>query len=335
MGQVSTSRSTSALPDERIPGSLPPTSSGLNVDAQAAVRDLARTHYENFSVLSVLVPRPLRPAFAAVYAFCRVSDDLADEGGPGPQARAAALASLADWRRQLHVCFDADQPAVVEHPVFQALRPVIAQHKLPRKPFDDLLDAFEQDQRTETYETWAELLAYCDKSASPVGRIVLMLAGYRPPEECPANAARYELSGAVCVALQLTNFWQDVRRDLIERDRVYLPREICGLDRVKLRAWLGEGEGSLHRAEFAGAVAPCIARTWALFQRGRELRALLDRSIGPVVGLFQDGGEHVLRAIERHEVSTLWHRPRLSRPRKAWLVGRAWLTTLFPTGGRT
>lgn len=312
-----------------------PTSSDSNVDASAAVRELAQTHYENFSVLSVLVPRRLRPAFAAVYAFCRVSDDLADEGGPSPQARAAAFANLADWRRQLHACFDHKLTiTAAEHPVFRALRPVIAEHKLPRKPFDDLLDAFEQDQITDTYETWAELLAYCDKSASPVGRIVLMLAGYRPPEECPANAARYELSDSVCVALQLTNFWQDVRRDLIERDRVYLPCEICGLDRATLRAWLDEGEGSPHRAEFAASVAPCIVRTWTLFQRGRELQPLLDRSIGPVVGLFQDGGEHVLRAIERHGVSTLWHRPRLSRPRKAWLAGRAWLRTLLPARGQ-
>lgn len=332
MAQIATSLIDSPRPAPRMPS---PESVGA----------LARTHYENFSVLSPLVPKRLRPGFAAIYAFCRVSDDLADEGGSGPEAREAALANLASWRRQLHACFHPspsscaapndgpDSAPEHEHPVFQALRPIIAEYRLPREPFDHLLDAFEQDQRIDTYETWQQLMGYCAKSAAPVGRLVLMLAGYRPPEEHAENTVRYRLSDGVCVALQLTNFWQDVRRDLIERDRVYLPRDVCNLPRERLREWLDAGAGTPPRTEFAAALRPCVSRTRDLFDRGRALPGMLDRSIAPVVGLFQAGGESVLGAIERRGLDTLWCRPRLSRSRKAWLVARAWLGTFVPRGG--
>ncbi len=180
--------------------------------ARAMCRRLALGRYENFSVLSAVVPADLRDDFAAVYAFCRWADDLGDEIGD-PQR---SLNLLAWWRRELQQCFDG-QP---RHPVFMALRPVIERHELPMQPFDDLIRAFEQDQTVDRYETWEQLIAYCQLSANPVGRLVLMICGEQRDEDSFAN------SDATCTALQLTNHWQDVRRDVLERERLYIPREM-------------------------------------------------------------------------------------------------------------
>ena len=137
--------------------------------ARAWCLRLASGRYENFSVLSAVVPRHLRPDFAAVYAFCRWADDLSDEVGHPERS----LELLAWWRRELQQCF-AGQP---RHPVFLALAPTVRKHDLPIEPFDDLIRAFEQDQTTHRYETWDQLIGYCRLSANPVGRLVLMMCG--------------------------------------------------------------------------------------------------------------------------------------------------------------
>jgi len=180
--------------------------------ASSYVSSLAKTHYENFAVVSFMLPRRLRTDFRHIYAFCRWADDLGDE--TGDPARSIDL--LNWWRRELNDCY-AGKP---RHPVFVALQRTIEKHDVPREPFDHLIDAFIQDQSVTRYESWNQVLDYCARSANPVGRLVLYLCGYR-------NVARQTLSDATCTALQLANFWQDVRRDVLERDRVYIPRQVA------------------------------------------------------------------------------------------------------------
>jgi phytoene/squalene synthetase len=201
------------------------------------------------------------------------------------------------------------------------------------RPFHRLIDAFEQDQRVTRYENWDQLIQYCTGSADPVGRIVMALAGHR--EDDPANAQRLVMSDATCTALQLTNFWQDVRRDLVERDRVYLPREEAGLDAETLRDYAARTDDPGARAPFIKAVRPLVERTRALFIKGRPLVRTLDARIRPAVWLFGAGGESVLTSIERIGCTTLWERPALGRTRKATLLLRAMAMRALPGGGRS
>ncbi len=286
--------------------------------ALAYVAGLAGTHYENFSVLSSLVPADLRADFAAVYAFCRWSDDLGDETGHDEAARDRSLSLLAWWRQETVACFEGR----ATHPVMMALGVTVRKHGLPAEPFLDLISAFEQDQRIRGYDNWPQLLDYCQRSANPVGRIVLHLGGYANTE---VNAERYRLSDATCTALQLINFWQDVRRDLIERDRVYIPRHETGLTPDILRQWVTLPNDPEARTRYILAVRPLVDRTRELFAIGAALPGLLDSRIGPVVWLFGAGGRAVLRRVEGIGCATLWTRPKLSKIAKLGLVGRAWL----------
>lgn len=295
------------------------------------VHQVTRSHDENFSVLSALVPADLRDDFAAVYAFCRWADDLADEVGGDADSSAVSLGLLAWWRDQLRRCYllagrDPDEPPGSPdgplHPVFVALGSTVRRHGVPIEPMLHLIDAFEQDQRVKAYGTWDELLGYCARSADPVGRIVLHLGGY---PETPANAERYRLSDLTCSALQLINFWQDVRRDLLDRDRVYLPFEMCGLTAGELRAMASRPDDPATRIRFIRAVRPLVERTRAMFEEARGLARRVGPRLGPVVWLFHAGGYSTLRRVESIGCTTLWTRPTLPRHAKAMLVARAWL----------
>jgi squalene synthase HpnC len=312
----------------------------------AYCRGLATSHYENFSVLSSLVPLHLRDDFAVVYAFCRWSDDLGDETGSTPEARQRSERLLAWWSAELNRCFTPDSAGGgATHPVYVALRATAARHPhLAPKPFADLIAAFVQDQRVGTaehpYETWEQVVDYCTRSANPVGRIVLTLGGFAPPEVDPANSKRYAMSDATCTALQLINFWQDVRRDLLERDRVYIPvlgpaGAPTGITRDLLRNWAERPRDPLARVPYIRGVRPLVEATAALFDEGRPLPDTLDRGLSPVVWLFGAGGEAILKAVRGMGCATLWNRPRLAASEKALLVGRAWLRTKFgrSTGG--
>lgn len=295
-------------------------------EALAYVEGLARGHYENFSVLSSLVPPGLRGHFAAVYAFCRWSDDLGDETGADEGARARSLELLEWWEGELEACFAGR----ARHPVFVALEPTIEAKGLPIDPFRDLISAFRQDQTVRHYRTWEQLEDYCRRSANPVGRLVLMLAGYAPGGE---NAARYDMSDATCTALQLANFWQDVRRDLVERDRVYIPSDETGVTPALLRDWAGRGEDPAARVPFIKALRPLVRRTEEMFERGAGLPGRLDAEIAPVVWLFGAGGRRILGKVERAGCTSLWKRPRLAGWEKAALVGRAWAMSRLGLGG--
>ncbi len=296
--------------------------------ARRYLHRLATTHYENFSVLTRLVPENLRDDFAAVYGFCRWADDLADETGHGSLARLESLELLSWWREELVRCFDfarrdpgRAQPEAPTHPVFIALADTIRRRELVDEPFHHLIDAFEQDQRVTRYQTWDQLAHYCSRSADPVGRIVLALAGHHPAD--PANAERVAMSDATCTALQLTNFWQDVRRDIFERDRIYLPFDETRLDAHILKNFVVRREDPAARIQYIRSVRPLVERTRELFVKGRPLPRTLDRRIRPVVWLFGAGGEAVLTSIERIGCATLWMRPTLSHTHKARLVAMA------------
>lgn len=311
-----------ALLERFGPGGGEPVS---ELEAVAYCRGLAGAHYENFSVLSRLVPEEWRDDYAAVYAFCRWSDDLGDETGNDAGARARSLELLAWWRGELDRCF-ASGGVEATHPVFIALGRTIRaragreDHALTAAPFHNLVSAFEMDQRVTAYRTWDQVLGYCSLSADPVGRIVLGLGGYA---DTPENAERYRLSDRTCTALQLINFWQDVRRDLLERDRVYIPSEETGLTPEMLRAWMDSPNDPRARVPYIRALRPLVERTASMFEEGRPLPGLLDPRLGRIVRLFGMGGEAILSAVERVGCATLWERPRLSKWRKVALVGRA------------
>src|SRR6202035_4135189 len=175
--------------------------------AQQYTRWLATHHYENFNVVSWLLPRRLHQHFYNLYGYCRWADDLGDEISDPVEA----LALLNEWDQELRDCY-AGKPS---HPVFIALRKTISALNIPIEPFSDLLIAFRQDQTVRRYTTWNNVFYYCRYSANPVGHLVLCLCGY-------LDADPQRLSDATCTALQLANFWQDVSRDL-EKGRIYIP----------------------------------------------------------------------------------------------------------------
>src|SRR5277367_1141467 len=208
--QTATQNATLALGWSRLPASYAiPASAPTLREAQEYCAQLARTHYENFSVASWFLPRRLRQHFFNVYAYCRISDDLGDEVGD----TAASLELLDQWQRELDACYNGSP----KHPVFVALAESVREFDIPQHEFSDLLIAFRQDQTITRFETFDDLLAYCHYSANPVGHLVLYLCGYRDPE-------RQQLSDFTCTALQLANFWQDVSDDYA-KGRIYLPLE--------------------------------------------------------------------------------------------------------------
>ncbi len=282
-------------------------------EAQEYCAQLARSHYENFHVVSFLLPTALHQDFYNVYAYCRWSDDLGDE--TGDPARSTEL--LERWREQLRACYQGH----ASHPVFVALGETIRRHEIPPEPFLDLLHAFLQDQKVQTYATYADLLGYCRYSANPVGRLVLYLCGYR-------DAERQQLSDFTCTALQLANFWQDVRLDL-EKGRIYIPLEDL--------ARFGYAESCLRALkfspEFRGLMKFELARTRELFQAGLPLVRLVDRRLATDIELFSRGGLEILRLIEKQDYDVLSRRPAIGGRARLRLLAGAWLRHLFRSGG--
>ena len=274
--------------------------------AYAECEARARSHYENFPIGSWLLPRRLRQDLAAVYAFARLGADVADEGDAAPAERVARLDELEG---RLEAC--AHDPEASSDAVFLALGHTIARHELPLQPFLDVLTAFRRDAAGETrrFATFADVLEYCRCSANPVGRIVLGLFGHRDEE----RAARAD---DVCTALQLTNFWQDVRSDFAERDRIYIPAE--DLDRF------AGSRDALASGRTTPALRECmafeVARTRARFESGLRLADLVDGRLRREVRLFAQGGLAILDRIEAHDYDVLAHRPRLRRGDMARLV---------------
>src|ERR1700686_4034811 len=246
--------------------------------AQAYTRWLATHHYENFNVVSWLLPKELHQHFYNLYAYCRWADDLGDEI---PDTQRAL--ELLDWGEdELNACYEGNP----SHPVFIALRETVAAKDIPKQPFADLLRAFRQDQTVKRYPTWDSVLNYCVYSANPVGRLVLYLSGYRDQE-------RQGMSDATCTALQLANFWQDVARDL-EKGRIYIPLDIAAAH------GLTEADIVDHRFDerFVGLMKALIARTRLLFAQGAPLAKMVSGRLSVDLEMFSQGGVAVLDAIE-------------------------------------
>jgi squalene synthase HpnC len=260
-------------------------------------------HYENFSVASLLLPRRLLRHFHAVYAYCRWADDLADEAGGGDRA----LDLLAWWRGQLLACYDGEPT----HPVLIALRPTIRRFHIPPEPFLDLLAAFEQDQHVKSYQTFDQLLDYCRCSANPVGRLVLYLGEVFDSE-------RAALSDSICTALQLANFWQDVKRDF-DIGRVYLPEE----DRRRFGYSDDDLEAGRFTLAFAALMRFEVERTRAMFMHGRPLIELMPPDLRIDVDLFIRGGLAVLRKIDQIGYNVWARRPIVSKWDKITLLAGA------------
>ena len=287
---------------------LPPA--GCTVaEAERYTRRLATHHYENFNVVSWLLPRRLHQHFYNLYAYCRWADDLGDEISDPLKA----LALLDEWDLELRDCY-AGKPS---HPVFIALHETISALDIPSDPFSDLLIAFRHDQTAKRYATWDDVFHYCRYSANPVGRLVLYLCGYR-------DAERQRLSDATCTALQLANFWQDVTRDL-EKGRIYIPLEALtahGLTEDDI-------VGRRFDARYVSLMKELVARTRQLFAEGMPLAQSVDSSLRVDIEMFSRGGLAVLDAIEAIGYNTLEQRPSVPKSKQVSLLMRALVLRVF------
>jgi phytoene synthase len=266
--------------------------------AYAACLRLAGQHYENFPVASRLLPRATRPHVAAIYAFARIADDFADEGDRTDSAR---LALLDDWQRRLDaaVAGRTEQDGSDAAAIFTALGATLRQFGLERQLFDELLSAFRQDVLVKRYETWEDVLDYCRRSANPVGRLVLRIAGYRDP--------RLDgWSDAVCTALQLTNFWQDFEQDW-RRGRLYLPavlRRSCGVNEPDLT-------GAALAPAWRDALRAAAGRTRTLFEEGRPIANAVRGRLRWELRATWLGGVRVLDRLDAAEFDVVRSRPAL------------------------
>ena len=267
--------------------------------------ELSVGHYENFPVASLLLPPALRPPVAAIYRFARTADDFADEGDAPAEER---LRQLDAYRQELRRLESGQSSG---HPVFQPLTSVIESHRLPFKPFYDLLDAFSQDVVKPRYADFAEVMHYCSRSADPVGRLMLHL--YRAAED--ENLAQ---SDAICSALQLINFWQDVAVDL-KKDRIYLPQDemaLYGVDEAQLaRGKTGPAWRQLMNFQ--------VSRARSMLQSGAPLAKRLPGRIGLELRMIVQGGLRVAEKLVDVDYDVFNRRPKLRPYDWPLMLGRA------------
>ena len=268
---------------------------------------LAKSHYENFPVGSVLVPAGLRKHFYSIYAFARTADDFADEAYNEEHSEQERLDLLEEWREMLRAAYGGR----ATHPVFIALAETIARFELPISLFEDLLTAFAQDVIVRRYQSFDQVLDYCRRSANPVGRLILLLFGY---DEQQLHA----WSDDICTALQLANHWQDVRVDL-EKDRIYLPSEDLerfGVAESELRSLCaGEAFRRLMNLE--------VDRARVLFTRGKPLCTSVGGRLGLELRAVWLGGSHILDQIEQNGYDVLTRRPVITSTDKLRILWRA------------
>ena len=269
-------------------------------EAERYTRWLANSHYENFHVVSFLLPKKLHQDFYNVYSFCRWADDLGDEIGDV----AESLRLLDWWRAELDRMYAGE----ARHPVYVALSQTVRKYDLPIEPFADLIHAFVHDQTVTRYPTWAEVLHYCRYSANPVGRLLLYLCGYR-------DAERQRLSDSTCTGLQLANFWQDVSVDL-KKDRVYIPQEVLAKYGYSDR----ELFAGVEDARFQAVMKDVVARARELFIEGLPLARTVDRRLSVDLELFSRGGLLILDKIERQDYRVLHARPAIGKLERVRLL---------------
>lgn len=280
--------------------------------AYAECLRLARSHEENFPVASRLLPASMRPHVAALYAFARIADDMADEGAAGPEERRARL---DEWRRRLHAAAgdrDGSATPAAADLVIAAAAHSIRTLDLPLALFDDLVSAFRQDTMVVRFASWADLLDYCRRSANPVGRLILRMADCRGE---PIEAS----SDALCTALQLTNFWQDLGRDW-RAGRLYVPAEVSAACGAEERALCG---GAELDEPWARAVERCVSVTEDHFARGRLVCDAVSGRLGLELRLTWLGGRRILERVRRGRRRLLQRRPALGAADVAVIAWRA------------
>ena len=299
-------------------------------DAYRYCANLAHSHYENFNVGGRITPRGKLPHVHAIYAWCRMVDDLGDEVTPGHAAEPSATDGRPDyattqhrlerldwWQSELESAYTG-QPS---HPITVAVQNTVSAFDIPREPFLRLIQANRIDQGSGRFATLDDVLDYCTYSANPVGHLFLYLFGY-------SDSERQRLADCTCTALQLTNFWQDVARDYRDRGRIYLPTADL--------ARFGVTEDTIASRKADSAFRALLRYecdiAMDLFRQGAPLTASLDGSARLPVALFTRGGVAVLDAIRKQNFDVLSSRPALSKGRKAWLLGSAWLLNKFRLG---
>ena len=286
--------------------------------AYAACAHLARTHYENFPVASHLLPRRMRPHVAAVYAFARLADDIADEGDAPLDLRNARL---DEWLTRLDAAAHGQEPAsaTVLDPamaqaapaIFSALGATMRACELPSALFQDLVSAFRQDTTVTRYDTWPDVFDYCRRSANPVGRLVLRIGGWRDPE-------LDEASDAVCTALQLTNFWQDLAVDWM-RGRLYVPAQ----EYQRTGAVTASLDQRQITPAWRDALAACAGRTRDLFTRGRAVCDGVSGRLRWELRLTWLGGTRILDRLDQGGYDVFSARPALGAMDVAPMLWRA------------
>ena len=280
--------------------------------AYAVCERVAQSHDENFPVASRLLPAPMRPHVAAVYAFARVADDLADEGTAPPAVRREQLRA---WQARLHAAAaergEDKPPASREDLLFLALGHSIRSLELPVSLFDDLVSAFGQDTTTLRYRSWSEVFDYCRRSANPIGRLVLRVAGYK-------SDALDRSSDALCTALQLTNFWQDFGRDW-RAGRLYVPLDV--------QESAGASEADLSSdtlpSPWAQAIDACVDTTRTLFDEGRAVCDGVSGRLKLELRLTWLGGRQILERVQARRSDLVRYRPTLGAADVPLLLWRA------------
>jgi len=266
---------------------------------------LATHHYENFHVVSFLLPKNMHQDFYNVYSYCRWADDLGDEIGD----TAESLRLLNWWSVELDRMYAGE----ARHPVFVALQGTVNKYGIPKQPFADLVRAFVQDQTVTRYRDWAGVLDYCVYSANPVGRLVLYLCGYSDPE-------RQRLSDATCTGLQLANFWQDVTVDQ-GKDRVYLPLDLLAKHNYTVEDLFARK----FDERFREVMREAVAEARGFFMQGLPLARMVNRRLSVDLELFSRGGLCILDKIEKQGYDVLTTRPSISKLVRVRLL----LTTLL------
>lgn len=261
--------------------------------------DIARTHYENFPIASFFIPKEKRNYIYSIYAFARAADDFADE--PGIRSKEDRLNLLNEWNQKLIDCYNGK----VYDPIFIALHKTITDCNIPLETLENLLKAFKQDVVKSRYENFDEVHSYCVNSANPIGRLMLMVFGYR-------DEKMIRLSDKICTALQLTNFWQDIAIDL-EKDRIYLP-----LDDIKRFNYsVDDLKNKLINESFRKLLKFQIDRTWVLFDEGKELIEIAKehnelKKLSRQLLLTWHGGRIILGKIIDNNYDIFNHRPKLT-----------------------
>ncbi len=268
---------------------------------------ITRSHYENFPVASYCIPKNMRKYVWAIYAFARIADDYADEPG---YTLAERMDNLNQWEQYLEECYNGTPT----HRVFVALAETVERFQIPLELFQNLLTAFRSDVTVKRYDTFGDVLAYCNNSANPVGRLMLLLFNYR-------SESMLQLSDNLCTALQLTNFWQDVSVD-IQKDRIYLPLE----DMNEYSYSEHDLHNKLFDGRFRNLLAQQVSRTVEFFEEGKPLLSMVGRDLSLELKITWHGGNRILQRIRQKNYDVLSQRPVLSTLDKLRLLFQSFLS---------